>query len=226
MPRMKVVQVSKPGRDLEVVERDIPEPTCAAGAHQGAGVRRVPQRHVHRRRRISRHPVSPRARSRGGRRHRCRRRGRAGLEEGHARRRGLARRSLRALRVVPPRRLHYLQGGQIPGISYDGGYAEYMIAPFEALASIPEELKSEDAAPLLCAGITTFNALRHSGARARAISSRSSGSADWVTSACSSPPRWDSGPSRSHAARTRVRWPKSSARTSISTAPRRMRPRS
>jgi D-arabinose 1-dehydrogenase-like Zn-dependent alcohol dehydrogenase len=55
--------------------------------------------------------------------------------------------------------------GQIPGISYDGGYAEYMIAPFEALASIPDDLKSEDAAPLLCAGITTFNALRHSGAR-------------------------------------------------------------
>jgi len=56
--------------------------------------------------------------------------------------------------------------GQIPGISYDGGYAEYMIAPFEALASIPNDLKSEDAAPLLCAGITTFNALRHGGARA------------------------------------------------------------
>jgi D-arabinose 1-dehydrogenase-like Zn-dependent alcohol dehydrogenase len=56
--------------------------------------------------------------------------------------------------------------GQIPGISYDGGYAEYMIAPFEALASVPDDLKSEDAAPLLCAGITTFNALRHSGASA------------------------------------------------------------
>jgi len=58
------------------------------------------------------------------------------------------------------------QQGQIPGISYDGGYAEYMIAPFEALALVPDDLKSEDAAPLLCAGITTFNALRHSGARA------------------------------------------------------------
>jgi len=56
--------------------------------------------------------------------------------------------------------------GKIPGISYDGGYAEYMIAPFEALASVPEELGAEDAAPLLCAGITTFNALRNSGARA------------------------------------------------------------
>jgi len=56
--------------------------------------------------------------------------------------------------------------GQIPGITYDGGYAQYMLAPFEALASVPEELTSVDAAPLLCAGITTYNALRHSGARA------------------------------------------------------------
>lgn len=55
--------------------------------------------------------------------------------------------------------------GQIPGISYDGGYADYMIAPFEALASVPDSLSAEDAAPLLCAGITTFNALRNSGAR-------------------------------------------------------------
>jgi D-arabinose 1-dehydrogenase-like Zn-dependent alcohol dehydrogenase len=53
--------------------------------------------------------------------------------------------------------------GQIPGISYDGGYAEYMIAPFEALASVPDELAAAEAAPLLCAGITTFNALRKSG---------------------------------------------------------------
>ena len=58
------------------------------------------------------------------------------------------------------------QQGKIPGISYDGGYAEYMIAPYEALASVPDELNSQDAAPLLCAGITTFNALRHSGAAA------------------------------------------------------------
>lgn len=52
----------------------------------------------------------------------------------------------------------------VPGISYDGGYEEYMIAPANALASMPEGISSEDAAPLLCAGITTFNALRHSGA--------------------------------------------------------------
>jgi D-arabinose 1-dehydrogenase-like Zn-dependent alcohol dehydrogenase len=56
--------------------------------------------------------------------------------------------------------------GQIPGISYDGGYADYMIAPFEALAAVPDDLSAAEAAPLLCAGITTFNALRHSGATA------------------------------------------------------------
>ena len=54
---------------------------------------------------------------------------------------------------------------QIPGISYDGGYAEYMIAPAGALALIPDEHRAVDAAPLMCAGVTTFNALRHSGAR-------------------------------------------------------------
>ena len=53
---------------------------------------------------------------------------------------------------------------KIPGISYDGGYQQYMVAPVEALAAIPESLSDIDAAPLLCAGITTFNALRHSGA--------------------------------------------------------------
>jgi D-arabinose 1-dehydrogenase-like Zn-dependent alcohol dehydrogenase len=53
---------------------------------------------------------------------------------------------------------------KIPGISYDGGYQEYMIAPVEALAAIPESLDAAEAGPLLCAGITTFNALRHSGA--------------------------------------------------------------
>src|SRR6202046_1041029 len=50
------------------------------------------------------------------------------------------------------------------GISYDGGYQEYMVAPVEALARMPESLDPAEAAPLMCAGITTFNALRHSGA--------------------------------------------------------------
>jgi D-arabinose 1-dehydrogenase-like Zn-dependent alcohol dehydrogenase len=54
----------------------------------------------------------------------------------------------------------------IPGLTYDGGYADYMTAPVDALAAVPDTLSSADAAPLLCAGITTFNALRNSDARA------------------------------------------------------------
>jgi D-arabinose 1-dehydrogenase-like Zn-dependent alcohol dehydrogenase len=53
---------------------------------------------------------------------------------------------------------------KIPGISYDGGYQEFMVAPVEALVAIPDSLRDADAAPLLCAGITTYNSLRHSGA--------------------------------------------------------------
>jgi D-arabinose 1-dehydrogenase-like Zn-dependent alcohol dehydrogenase len=53
---------------------------------------------------------------------------------------------------------------RIPGISYDGGYAEAMVAPAHALAAIPDEFGAPEAAPLLCAGVTTLNALRHSGA--------------------------------------------------------------
>jgi D-arabinose 1-dehydrogenase-like Zn-dependent alcohol dehydrogenase len=55
--------------------------------------------------------------------------------------------------------------GQVTGISYDGGYGEYLIAPASAVARMPAELSPIDAAPLMCAGLTTFNALRNSGAR-------------------------------------------------------------
>lgn len=54
---------------------------------------------------------------------------------------------------------------QVTGISFDGGYGEYMIAPVSAVARFPDGLPPADAAPLLCAGLTTFNALRNSGAR-------------------------------------------------------------
>jgi D-arabinose 1-dehydrogenase-like Zn-dependent alcohol dehydrogenase len=57
------------------------------------------------------------------------------------------------------------QNQQICGISYDGGHAEYMVAPVEALVSIPAELTAAEAGPLLCAGITVFNSLRNAGAR-------------------------------------------------------------
>jgi D-arabinose 1-dehydrogenase-like Zn-dependent alcohol dehydrogenase len=56
------------------------------------------------------------------------------------------------------------QNLKISGISYDGGYQQYMVAPAEALTAMPNGLGDAEAAPLLCAGITTFNALRHSGA--------------------------------------------------------------
>jgi D-arabinose 1-dehydrogenase-like Zn-dependent alcohol dehydrogenase len=55
---------------------------------------------------------------------------------------------------------------KVTGIDFDGGYAEYMIAPATALAAIPEEVPAEEAGPFMCAGVTVFNALRNSGARA------------------------------------------------------------
>jgi D-arabinose 1-dehydrogenase-like Zn-dependent alcohol dehydrogenase len=55
--------------------------------------------------------------------------------------------------------------GQITGITYDGGYGEYMVAPASAVARMPDDLPPVEAAPLMCAGLTTFNALRNSGAR-------------------------------------------------------------
>ncbi len=55
---------------------------------------------------------------------------------------------------------------QVPGLAYDGGYAERVVVPEEALAAVPDELTSVEVAPLMCAGVTTFNGLRSSPARA------------------------------------------------------------
>jgi D-arabinose 1-dehydrogenase-like Zn-dependent alcohol dehydrogenase len=57
------------------------------------------------------------------------------------------------------------QAGKITGISFDGGHADYLVAPADALAHIPHGLSAADAAPLMCAGVTTFNSLRNAGAR-------------------------------------------------------------
>ena len=57
----------------------------------------------------------------------------------------------------------------IPGVTFDGGYADYVVVPAAAVASLPDELSFEEAAPLMCAGVTTFNALRESGARAGGV---------------------------------------------------------
>jgi len=59
---------------------------------------------------------------------------------------------------------NHCENMKIPGIHYDGGYQEYMLAPVDALAAIPDTLSDTEAAPLLCAGVTTYNSLRYSGA--------------------------------------------------------------
>lgn len=66
------------------------------------------------------------------------------------------------------RRAHFIdcENMEIPGITTDGGYADYVLVRANAMASMPDDLDDEEAAPLLCAGITTYNALRHSGATA------------------------------------------------------------
>ncbi len=65
---------------------------------------------------------------------------------------------------MPTRRFRELREWEGLWDRYDGGYQEYMVAPVEALAQMPESLDAADAAPLMCAGVTTVNALRHSGA--------------------------------------------------------------
>ncbi len=166
MPQMKVVQVAKPNAELAMVERDIPDPkprhvrikvqACGichsdmftvAGAFPGIQYPRVPG-----------HEVVGIIDAVGTDVPDWKKGTRVGVgwHGGHCGHCSSCRRGDFITCTT----------GQIPGISYDGGYAEYMIAPFEALASIPEDMRSEDAAPLLCAGITTFNALRHSGAGA------------------------------------------------------------
>ena len=85
------------------------------------------------------------------------------------------------------------QNPLIPGVTYDGGYADMWWLPQRRSAAIPDSLKSVDAAPLLCAGITTFNALRIA-ARGLRTPSRSWAWAAWAIWECSLPQRWVSIP--------------------------------
>src|SRR5579864_3200649 len=87
------------------------------------------------------------------------------MEEGTACRRRLARRAGQHVSECRRGRFLYCRNPKVAGISYDGGYQQYMVAPVEALAAIPDTLTDAEAAPLLCAGVTTFNALRNSGAQ-------------------------------------------------------------
>ena len=161
---MKVAQVPKPGADFEIVEREIPKPgvgqvrikvqacgVCHSDALTKEGVwpgieyPRVPGHEVAG---IIDEPGEGVSEWKTGQRVGV------GWHGGHD---GTCLQCRRG-DFVNCRNL------KVPGISYDGGYQQYMLAPVEALAAIPESLSDIDAAPLLCAGITTFNALRHSGA--------------------------------------------------------------
>jgi D-arabinose 1-dehydrogenase-like Zn-dependent alcohol dehydrogenase len=161
---MKVAQIPKPGADFQVVEREVPKPgkgevrikihacgVCGSDAltkeGQWPGIRypRVPG-----------HEIVGIIDELGAGVSEWKKGQRAGVgwHGGHDN-------TCRACRRGDFRNCRNLR---IPGISYDGGYEQYMVAPVEALVSIPETLSDAEAAPLLCAGITTYNALRHSGA--------------------------------------------------------------
>jgi D-arabinose 1-dehydrogenase-like Zn-dependent alcohol dehydrogenase len=164
MTQMKGVQVSKPGADFEIVERAIPEPdaghvrikvqACGVchsdmltkeGLWPGIEYPRVPGHEVAGI--VDEVGVGVSAWKKG-------QRVGVGWHGGQDN-------TCRECRRGDFRNCRNLK---ICGISYDGGYQQYMVAPVEALVSIPESLSDIDAAPLLCAGITTYNALRHSGA--------------------------------------------------------------
>jgi alcohol dehydrogenase/propanol-preferring alcohol dehydrogenase len=108
---------------------------------------------------------------------------------------------------------------KITGVSFDGGYADYMIAPQEAVAAIPEELPADEAAPLLCAGITVLMRCA-TPVRAPETWSRFKASAAWVTSAFSLHARWAFARSPLAAGKIKNLWPRSSEPASMLTPPR------
>jgi NADPH2:quinone reductase len=161
---MRAAVVSEPGADFEVVERDVPDPeadevrvavdACGIcysdsyvkeGTYPGIDYPRVPG-----------HEIAGRVDSVGE--------NVTAWSEGE--RVGVGWHGGHCFTCDPCRRGEFLQcrEGQVTGISFDGGYAEYATVPAEALARVPERLAAVDAAPLLCAGVTTFNALRNTGA--------------------------------------------------------------
>jgi D-arabinose 1-dehydrogenase-like Zn-dependent alcohol dehydrogenase len=166
MSKMKAVQVSKPGGNFELVERDIPEPgrsqvrikveACGIchsdvltkeGLWPGIQYPRVPGHEIAGRvDAVGTDVTNWKPGQRVG----------VGWHGGH----DFTCNSCRRGDFVN------CQNEKITGISHDGGYAEYIVTPAEAVAAIPDDLSAAEAAPLLCAGITVFNALRHSGATA------------------------------------------------------------
>jgi D-arabinose 1-dehydrogenase-like Zn-dependent alcohol dehydrogenase len=164
MPTMKAVQVTKPNAPFEVVQREIPTPgprwvrikveACGvchsdmlvrSGAYPGLQLPRIPGHEIAGRIDALGEGVSPwKVGDRVG----------VGWHGGHDFTCEQCRRGL-FINCV---------NAKVTGISHDGGYAEYVVVPQESVARIPEGLDAKDAGPLLCAGVTTYNALRNLGA--------------------------------------------------------------
>ncbi|HYM05891.1 MAG TPA: alcohol dehydrogenase [Terriglobales bacterium] len=161
---MKAAQVSKPGGNFEIVERPIPEPgraqvrikveACGV-CHSDAIVKQsgFPGLQYPR---VPGHEIAGRIDAVGADVTQWKPGQRVGVgwHGGHC------------FKCDPCRRGHFIlcQLEKITGISFDGGYAEYVVVPAEAVAAMPDDLPADEAAPLLCAGITVFNSLRHAGA--------------------------------------------------------------
>ncbi len=166
MAKMRAVQISKAGGAFEPTERDIPEPAqnqvrikveaCGichsdaivkAGAYPGMKLPRIPG-----------HEIAGRIDAVGNRAGNWKAGDRVGVgwHGGHC----------FVCNACRHGQFLNCEKAQVTGISYDGGYAEYVVVPQEAVARIPDKLDAVNAGPLLCAGVTTYNALRNSGARA------------------------------------------------------------
>jgi propanol-preferring alcohol dehydrogenase len=166
MAKMRAVQISKAGGAFEQVERDIPEPApnqvrikveaCGichsdaivkAGAYPGMKLPRVPG-----------HEIAGRIDAVGARAGNWKTGDRVGVgwHGGHC----------FVCNACRHGQFLNCEKAQVTGISYDGGYAEFVVVPQEAVARIPDKLDAVNAGPLLCAGVTTYNSLRNSGARA------------------------------------------------------------
>ncbi|MGA7295090.1 MAG: alcohol dehydrogenase [Terriglobales bacterium] len=162
--RMMVAQISKPGADFEIVERDIPEPDAghvrikvqACGVCHSDVLTKEGLWHGIQYPRVPGHEVAGVIDAVGDGVSAWKKGQRVGVGW-----HGGQDNTCRECRRGDFRNCRNLK---VCGISYDGGYQQYMVAPVEALVTIPDSLKDVDAAPLLCAGITTYNALRHSGA--------------------------------------------------------------